>query len=206
MARTSLLEYFQRDSRPSDEIVVVWRSGYRTIRWSYEELFRAANRFAWELSARGIQKGDRVLLWAENSGWWMATFLGCMFSGAVCVPMDLAADKGFEERVAGLAGVRLSVLGKGLALSGSASQTLQIEDFFESEKNGRQEMFPSPSITGSEPVQIVFTSGTTAEPRGVVLTHSNILANIQPIEQEFGRYRRYERFLHPAKDISIYFR
>ena len=203
MPRTSLLEYFQRDSRPSDEIAVVWRSGYRTVRWPYEELYRAATTFAWELSARGIQKGDRVLLWAENSGLWVAAFLGCMFTGAVCVPMDLAADKGFAERVAGLAGIRLAVLGKGLALSGSPSQTLQIEDFFESEKNGRQEMFPSPSITGSDLVQIVFTSGTTAEPRGVVLTHSNILANIQPIEQEFGRYRRYERFFHPLKILDL---
>ncbi len=78
MPRTSLLEYFQRDSRPSDEIAVIWRSGYRTIRWPYEELYRAATTFAWELSARGIQKGDRVLLWAENSGWWVAAFLGCM--------------------------------------------------------------------------------------------------------------------------------
>ena len=203
MPRTSLLEYFQRDSRPSDEIAVVWRSGYRTVRWPYEELYRAAAKFAWELSVRGIQKGDRVLLWAENSGWWVAAFLGCMFTGAVCVPMDLAADKGFAERVAGLAGIRLAVLGKGLALSGSAPQTLQIEDFFESEKNGQQGIFPSPSVTGSDLVQIVFTSGTTAEPRGVVLTHSNILANIQPIEQEFGRYRRYERLFHPLKILDL---
>ena len=135
MPRTSLLEYFQRDSRPSEEIAVVWRSGYRTVRWPYEELYRAATRFAWELSARGLQKGDGVLLWAENSGWWVAALLGCLFTGAVCVPMDLTADKGFAERAANLAGVRLAVLGKGLALAGSASETLQIEDFFESEES-----------------------------------------------------------------------
>ncbi len=203
MPRTSLLEYFQQDSRPLGEIAVVWRSGYRIISWPYRELFHAATRFAWDLRARGIQEGDRVLLWAENSGAWVAAFLGCILSGAVCVPMDLAADKGFAARVAGLAGIRLAVLGKGLALSGIASQALQLEDFFASEKNGRQEIFPSPSITGSDPVQIVFTSGTTAEPRGVVLTHSNILANIQPIEHEFGRYRRYERIFHPLKILNL---
>lgn len=202
MPRTSLLEYFHRDSRPSDEIAVVWRSGYRTIRWPYEELFRAATRFAWELNARGIQKSDRVLLWAENSGWWVAAFLGCMLAGAVCVPMDFGADAGFAERVAGLAGIRLVVLGKGLALRGSAPHLL-LENFFESEENGREEIFPSPSIAGGDPIQIVFTSGTTAEPRGVVLTHSNILANIQPIELEIGHYRRYERFLHPLKILNL---
>ena len=203
MPRTSLLEYFQRDSRPSDEIAIVWRSGYRTMRWPYEELFRAATTFAWELNERGVRKGDRVLLWTENSGWWVAAFLGCMLAGAVCVPMDLGADEGFAQRVAGLAAVRLAVLGKGLASPGSAPQVLHLENFFESGKNSRVEIFPSPSIAVGDPLQIVFTSGTTAEPRGVVLTHSNILANIQPIEQEIEHYRRYERFLHPLKILNL---
>ena len=202
MPRTSLLEYFRRDSRVSDEIAVVWRSGYRTMRWPYEELFRAATRFAWELNERRVQKGDRVLLWAENSGWWVAAFLGCMLAGAVCVPMDFGADEGFAQRVTGLAAIRLAVLGKGLALPGDP-HVLQLETFFDSEKNSRKEIFPSPSIAGGDPLQIVFTSGTTAEPRGVVLTHSNILANIQPIEQEIERYRRYERFLHPLKILNL---
>ncbi|HEY6905362.1 MAG TPA: AMP-binding protein [Candidatus Acidoferrales bacterium] len=203
MPRTSLLEYFQQDSRPSDEIAVVWRSGYRTIRWPYEELFRAATRFAWELRERSVQKGDRVLLWAENSGWWVAAFLGCTLAGAMCVPMDLAADEGFAQRVASLAAIRLAALGKGLALPGGVPQVLQLENFFESGENDQEEMFPSPSIAGGDPLQIVFTSGTTAEPRGVVLTHSNILASIQPIEQEIHRYRRYERFLHPLRILNL---
>jgi long-chain acyl-CoA synthetase len=203
MPRTSLLEYFQRDSRPSDEIAIVWQSGYRTIRWPYEELFRAATRFAWELNVRSVQKGDRVLLWAENSGWWVAVFLGCMLAGAVCVPMDFASDEGFAQRVAGLAAIRLAALGKGLALPGSAPHVLQLENFFGSGQNSREEIFPSPSIAGGDPLEIVFTSGTTAEPRGVVLTHSNILANIHPIEQEIGRYRRYEHFLHPLKILNL---
>jgi long-chain acyl-CoA synthetase len=173
------------------------------MRWPYEELFRAATRFAWELNERGVRKGDRVLLWAENSGWWVAAFLGCMLAGAVCVPMDLAADEGFAQRVAGLAAIRLAVLGKGLALPGGDPQVLQLENFFDSGKKRLKEIFRSPSIVGGDPLQIVFTSGTTAEPRGVVLTHSNILANIQPIEQEIERYRRYERFLHPLKILNL---
>jgi long-chain acyl-CoA synthetase len=117
--------------------------------------------------------------------------------------MDLAADERFAQRVAGLAAIRLAVLGKGLALPSSAPQVLQLENFCDSKENSREEIFPSPSIAGGDPLQIVFTSGTTAEPRGVVLTHSNILANIQPIEQEIERYRRYERFLHPLKILNL---
>jgi long-chain acyl-CoA synthetase len=203
MPHGSLLEYFQRDSRPSGEIALVWRRGYRTIRWRYGDLFSGATQFAWQLQTRGIKKGDRVLLWAENSGEWVAAFLGCMLSGAVCVPMDLSADRAFAERVADVAAIRLGVLGKGVAPLANASQILRLEDFFDSAKAPGAETFSPPVIAGSDPVQIVFTSGTTAEPRGVLLTHSNILANLQPIESEIGRYRRYERIFHPLKILNL---
>jgi long-chain acyl-CoA synthetase len=92
MPRQSLLEYFQPDSRPRNEIAVAWRRGYRMVRWPYADLLRMAQQFARELQARGIAPGDRVLLWAENCGEWVATFLGCIFSGVVAVPMDAIAE------------------------------------------------------------------------------------------------------------------
>src|SRR5262249_15029962 len=51
--------------------------------------------------------------------------------------------------------------------------------------------------------QILFTSGTTAEPRGVVLTHGNFLANLEPLERGIESYRKYERFLHPLRFVSL---
>src|SRR5271156_6504820 len=114
MPHPSLLESFRADSRPAQEPAVVWRRGYRTIRWSYGELLRAAARFARELEARGIGKGDRVLLWGENSGEWVAAFLGCLLRGAVAVPMDAVADKSFAARVVEQAGIRLAVVGRDL--------------------------------------------------------------------------------------------
>ncbi len=104
MPRQSLLEYFQPDSRPASEIAVVWRRGYRMERWTYARLLHTAVQFAHELSARGIAKGDRVLLWGENSGEWVAAFLGCIFAGAVAVPMDAIADISFAQRVVRQAG------------------------------------------------------------------------------------------------------
>src|SRR6202041_104456 len=106
MPRQSLLEYFQPDSRPPREIAVTWRRGYRTIRWTYSELLQTAQQFAKNLADQGISKGDRVLIWSENSGEWLAAFLGCLFAGAVAVPMDAIADPKFAARVARQAGVR----------------------------------------------------------------------------------------------------
>ena len=128
MPRQSLLEYFRPDSRPSSEIAVVWRRGYRTIRWSYGELLGIATGFAEICGSHGIAKGDRVLIWGENSGEWIAAFLGCMFQGAIAVPMDAIAEKGFARRVAQQAGVRLAIVGRGLSSPLKASNTVSLED------------------------------------------------------------------------------
>src|SRR6202035_3370899 len=62
----------------------------------------------------------------------------------------------------------------------------------------------SPLAAGrGDAIEIVFTSGTTAEPRGVVLTHGNLLANLAPIEREIEKYRRYERIFHPLKILDL---
>jgi long-chain acyl-CoA synthetase len=58
-------------------------------------------------------------------------------------------------------------------------------------------------ITRNHVAQILFTSGTTAEPRGVVLTHGNFLANLEPLESGIAPYRKYERWFHPLRFVTL---
>jgi long-chain acyl-CoA synthetase len=203
MPKDSLLEYFQPDSRPPDEIAIAWRHGYRMMRWSYGDLLRTSAQFARELEARGIAKGDRVLLWGENSGQWIAAFIGCLLRGAVAVPMDAIAEKSFASRVAQQAGVQLAVVGRDLSLPGFAGFIMDLEELHESVSGRPSGNFLPPRTGRSDPIEIVFTSGTTAEPRGVVLTHGNILANLEPLEREIIRYRRVERIFHPLRFLDL---
>jgi long-chain acyl-CoA synthetase len=199
---TSLQAYFQAHSRPSNEAAVVWRKGYRIERWSYGALFATACRFARELEARGIEPGSRVLIWAENSGEWIAAFIGCLLRGAVSVPLDAASSPEFARKVAADAGVRLSVCDEAFK-SHLSGEVLSLADLAEALSRYSADPYHGPEARRNDPVEIVFTSGTTSEPRGVVLTHANVLSNLEPIAREIKNYRRLERFFHPLRFLDL---
>jgi long-chain acyl-CoA synthetase len=173
------------------------------IRWSYADLLRAANGFARELQTHGVRRGDRVLIWGPNSGEWVAAFLGCIFHGAVAVPMDAIAEKSFAQRVALQASARLAVVGRGLPTLDGVPATLWLDDLGDASSTGPLREFPASDLGRGDLVEIVFTSGTTSEPRGVALTHGNLLANLEPIEKEIELYRRYERIFHPLRFLDL---
>ncbi len=81
------------------ETAFAYRRGLRVVRWSYEQVATTAFQFARELETRGIGKADRVLLCAENSPQWVASFFGCILRGAIVVPLDVQSDRGFVGRV-----------------------------------------------------------------------------------------------------------
>jgi long-chain acyl-CoA synthetase len=59
------------------------------------------------------------------------------------------------------------------------------------------------AIEAADTLEIVFTSGTTAEPKGVVISHGNVLANVAPLELEIQKYLKYERFVHPVRFLNL---
>ena len=172
-------------------------------RWSYAELLDAAGRFARELAARGIAKGDRILLWGENSAEWVAAFLGCAISGVVAVPMDRGSTPEFVARVAAQVDPRLAVLGREQPAAGLAAPVIVLEELREAVAAHPAEPLPRAELTRDDALEIVFTSGTTAEPRGVVISHGNFLANLEPLETEIRKYDRYERWVHPIRFLNL---
>jgi long-chain acyl-CoA synthetase len=221
----SLLADFARYAR---DIAVVQRRGYRRETWTYAKLVFMARVCAYQLRGRGARTGDHILLWGPNSAEWMAAFWGCLLIGAVAVPLDQGSTPEFAARVAREASVKVIVASRDAAhLIGTAEasfadslgtpiSSLILEDLPQiAERQGTTfvgqnvssrpwyESFSDEPITRDHIAQILFTSGTTAEPRGVVLTHGNFLANLEPLERGIEPYRKYERWLHPLRFVTL---
>src|SRR5579863_10210809 len=109
----SLAEFFLENSdEHGDECAYRQRLGYRMEAFTYGEVIDLAWRFAQELDARGIARGDRVMVWGSNCAEWVAAFLGCALKGVVVVPMDDGASADFAWRVAQQVDAKLLVGGR----------------------------------------------------------------------------------------------
>jgi long-chain acyl-CoA synthetase len=181
----------------------VCRRGYRMQRWSYEQVADASYQLSAELKSLGINRGDRILLWGDDCAEWVISFFACVLCGAVVVPMDRIAASGFVQRVCHHVKPRLCICSRGQAQVDPVLPILVFEDF--SVLLTRHAAAPPslPELNSDDAVEIVFTSGTTADPKGVVLSHKNILTNLHPLEREIAKYLKYERIVHPLRFLNL---
>ena len=203
MARQSLIEFIRDYGARGEEVAVAYPSGYRVERWTYRQVVQEASRFARELESRHIAKGDPVLLWGEPSAPWVAAFFGCVLRGVTVVPIDAIATAEFARRVACEINAKLLLHSSKLNASGFLAPSLVLESLPEAVARYACAPYDSPSLSRQDTLEIIFTSGTTAEPRGVVISHGNVLATLEPIEQELAKYLRYEKFVHPLRFLNL---
>jgi len=205
--RENLLSLFADFLRFSGDVAVVQKRGYRREKLTYAELYARVLIWSHALAGRGIVPGDRVLLWGPNSAEWVACLWGILLRGAVVVPMDSAASHDFVQRAIKDAGVKLILRDRQQAELSGAPPSLIINDL----RDVPAIPLPVPEA-GVDPgnvatrntlAEILYTSGTTGEPRGVVLTHGNFLANLEPLDRGIDPYRKYERWLHPLRFVSL---
>ena len=203
----SIADFFSEHFRAhSEERAYRQRRGYRTESFTYGEVMGMAAGFAAKLDARGIAKGERVMLWGENCAEWVAAFFGCALCGVIVVPMDDVAAPDFALRVFQqvlaklLVGSRRHLLE--VAAAGHSIASMNLESLAQA-ASPLPVALPKVALRRDDVLQIVFTSGTTAEPKGVVITNGNVLANIAPLEREMRRYLKYERWVHPVRFLNL---
>lgn len=203
MKERTLAHIVENYYRRGAETAFVYRRGYRSLRWSYRQVAECAYGLARDLEDRGIGRGDRVFLWGDDCPEWVAGFWATILRGAVAVPMDRGASADFARRVRGQAGVRLCLCSRRQPSAGPSIPALAFEDFPKILARRSLEPVAPPDIEDQDAAEMVFTSGTTAEPKGVLISHRNILANLEPLEKEIGKYLKFERIVHPLRFLNL---
>ena len=200
MARNTLVDFFQDLARASGEFLV-YDDGFRTHSYSYAQVGHAARGFAGRLAGAGVRKGDNVVFWSENRPEWIVAFWGCVLGGVVVVPIDYRASADFLARVARIVEAKLVLIGQDVppvvaALDAPVWPLHGLEW-------GDESPAAAVAMERDDVAEIIFTSGATGDPKGVVITHRNVLANITPVEREVLKYRRWGRPLFPLRFLDL---
>jgi long-chain acyl-CoA synthetase len=173
---------------------LIIRPGFRTRTWRFRDLAETTPRVARVIREAGIEPGDRIIIWAVNRPEWGIAFLGAVHGGAVLVPLDVRQAADFGRRVAEQTQAKL-VIASHQTLDAARTLGLPVITIESLPDRARAaQPLQAPPLGRDDPVEIVFTSGTTGEPKGAVLTHGNLVSNAQALLEVFS-LRPDERLL-----------
>jgi long-chain acyl-CoA synthetase len=161
-----------------------------TATWSYRELERRSRLAAWRLRGLGLTAGDRLLTWSPSTPALPAVYFGAMRAGLILVPLDLRMSAEAVENVVEVSGARHLVLGTGRDAPDPRDAGLDrfpttpvdalVEEpdaTFPVDWEAQLDAWPAPSPR--DVFELVFTSGTTGTPKGVMLAHDNVVAAVE---------------------------
>ena len=161
-----------------------------TTTWSYRELDRRSRIAAWRLRAIGLEAGDRLLTWSPSTPELPATYFGAMRAGLILVPLDLRMSSAAVEGIVQASGAGHLIIGTGRDAPDPREARLERfptttvdalaaepDDTFPPDWEARLEAWPAPDQ--ADVFELVFTSGTTGTPKGVMLSHDTVMASIE---------------------------
>lgn len=192
-----------------NRLYLVGTAGYRNDPWTYGKMHRTVCGLIAELQRLGMKEGERIIICGPPAPEWAAGFYAVLGCGGVAVPVDPDAPPGFIS----------TIIQKTAPIGFICEQ----EDFLSRIANGPggpprhgkrafsyklirdlsgRSTIPAIRIPEADPdnvAQIVFTSGTMTNPKGVVLTHGNILSNLNPIEKGIEEKKNLIRLITPLR-------
>ena len=209
MPRDTLIDFFDERIR-SPAAFVTHDDGYRARTHTYDDIRAASQGFARRLAGAGVEPGGKVIVWGENCPDWIVALWGCLLARAVLVPVDYRASAALVARVAAIVDPRVLLVGDGLAAP-PVDEAVAVWPLRNLATAGAGPAGGGSATDREQPergaagdlAEIIFTSGATADPKGVQLTHRNILANVVPVENEVLKYRRYARPFAPLRFLNL---
>ncbi len=172
-------------ARNPAEPVFVMPRGSSLERWTYEELGRASRRIAATLSREGVKPGDRVVTWGANDPWLAAAYFAVWRLGGVIVPLDLRMAPDVAVRIGRAAQPVLALAGREIAEPAAALGVPVLGVDAETLTAAPEGPLPPPP-GASDLAEVLFTSGTTSDPKGVTLTHGQLIHSARTIAMTAG--------------------
>lgn len=201
LSLSELPQFFRRIAQYQQEFIV-YGDGFRGWTFRYTDVGRLVLVFAARLRQEGIRKGDTVMIWSESRPGWIIVLWGCLLEGVVAVPVEPQSSANLVRKIEQKVRPRLVLLGDRIPGVSSSSQ-VPVWRISEIEQSTEQAQLQPATVSREDIAEIVFTSGATAEPKGVVITHRNLAAQIQPIEDQIAPYRKYVRPFAPIRILNL---
>ncbi len=167
---------------------VRWSNGFRLWTSTYADLYGSIGAVTNHFDELGISKGDRVLISAENEFEWIAVFWACVARGIEVVPVDYRFSQELVKRIETESRPKLIIDNSYL------DRLSHLPPDFD---------FQCTDIGPDDVVEIVYTSGTTGDPKGVVHRHRNICSNLNPFLTEIAKYKKWAAPFQPVRILNL---
>jgi long-chain acyl-CoA synthetase len=164
---------------------LIIKPGFRTRAWSYRDLADLVPRVARYLAENGVKKGDRVLTFGVNRPEYGIAILAALRLGAIIVPLDVNSPAEFVAKIVQRTRASAALI---TTQTKERAATLGIplhEMGLLPDKARGKTPLPKADVAPDDLAEVMFTSGTTGEPKGTMLTHRNLLSSALAATQIF---------------------
>jgi long-chain acyl-CoA synthetase len=175
-----------------EKIAIIDRREYRKFEYTYSQLYNLSRKFASFLKENNIKKGDKIIIWSPNGIEYVATLFGAFLEGIIVVPVDVKSNIDFVKKIQKQVDAKMIIQTRYNPKSNEIN-TIFIEQLLNILANIKIKE-NNIKINENDIAQINYTSGTTGEPKGVILTNKNIISNINSLN-EMQQVRTQFKFL-----------
>ncbi len=155
---------------------------------TFSEVFALFTEFSSHLMSLGLKRREHVAIVGENSPQWAISYFAVIWAGAIAVPLDARARTETIKQVLVLSDSRFLIASAGfteaLSNTGAVEHIIPMEDALEV-RTHTEKTVPAEKLEPEDIADIVFTSGTTGNPKGVMLSHASIMSNLETLYSAF---------------------
>ncbi len=191
-----LIDFLKQNAKKyPNRPALTMQMGFRTVSLTYAQVLLMAEQTALFLKSKGLKPGDVVLVLAPNSPYWIVVYWACLLGGFVVVPLNTQSTAAFVDRVAEQTGAKILFNHLYYRHVVPGVQMFDIDFLPELVGDLNPAEFQEVKTDPEDVIQILYTSGTTGAPKGVMLTDKGISFNVQALGKIFDLNGAKERLL-----------